>query len=149
MKRGGRAIQRFRQGADILPTFEAFIERAHAFNPRRSLEQLRERLGWHLRQLPDGRWTWKNDPRYGNPRRNVAPQADLWPAVRRVTAPTLLVRGTESDVLAGEAARRMQQAMRECTLVEIAGAGHTVPGDAPQPFAAAVRGFLGLPASGG
>lgn len=149
MHRGGRAIQEFRRKADILPTFDAFIERARQFNPRRSVEQLRERLRWHLRQLPDGRWTWKNDRRYGNRQQDALPAKDLWPAVRKIGAPTLLVRGMESDVLAGDAARRMQQAMRQCTLVEVAGAGHTVPGDKPEAFAAAVRKFLELPLKGG
>ena len=36
MKKGGRAIQRFQRSADILPTVEAFVERAHKFNPRRA-----------------------------------------------------------------------------------------------------------------
>ena len=142
MKKGGRAIQRFQRSADILPTVEAFVERAHKFNPRRPIEQLRERLSWNLRQLPDGRWTWKYDRRFRSRRRRGAYQEDLWPYVRRIKAPTLIVRGSESDILAPAAAKRLQKAIPGSILTVVQGAGHTVPGDDPPAFAAVVRDFL-------
>ncbi len=56
--------------------------------------------------------------------------------------PALLVRGADSDVLSAEVAKRMIDALPDGRLVEIPGAGHTVPADQPEAFARAVRGFL-------
>jgi pimeloyl-ACP methyl ester carboxylesterase len=67
---------------------------------------------------------------------------DLWEPLRRITAPALLVRGAESDVLSVEVARRMIDALPDGRLVEIEGAGHTVPADQPEAFSRAVRAFL-------
>jgi pimeloyl-ACP methyl ester carboxylesterase len=67
---------------------------------------------------------------------------DLWEPLRRITAPTLLVRGAESDVLSSDIAKRMIDALPDGRLVEIAGASHTVPADQPEAFARAVRAFL-------
>ncbi len=141
MTRGSDNIRHFTNRADILPSLEAFVERAHEFNPRRPLEQLRERLQWNLRQLPDGRWTWKYDRRFRKRERKHDPGA-LWPYVPRITAPTLLVRGTESDILAHDAAVRFAEALPNGRLVEVEGAGHTVAGDDPPAFARVVREFL-------
>jgi hypothetical protein len=44
-------------------SFDAAVEEAHRFNPRRPIEQLRERLGFRLRQWPDGKWRPKQDMR--------------------------------------------------------------------------------------
>ena len=142
MKKGIENIRRFVSRADILPTREAFVERAHQFNPLRSIEQLRDRLSWHLRQLPDGQWTWKYDRRFRNRRSAEAGQDDLWSYVRRIKAPTLLVRGALSDILSPAAAKRLQKAIPGSSLVVIERAGHTVAGDNPPAFAAAVRSFL-------
>jgi pimeloyl-ACP methyl ester carboxylesterase len=68
---------------------------------------------------------------------------DLWEPLRRITSPTLLVRGADSDVLSVDVAKRMIDALPEGRLVEIPGAGHPVPMDQPEAFARAVRAFLG------
>ena len=141
MPQGGRARQEFVQD-DVQPTLEAFVERAHKFNPRRPMEQLRERLQWNLRQLPDGRWTWKYDlhgRNAGSPRRMPN---DLWPYVARIKAPTLIVRGAESDTLSPDVAERMHLVIQGSTLTDVPRAGHTVPGDNPPGFLAAVSAFL-------
>ena len=138
MKKGADNIRRFTK-ADVLPTFDAFVERAHQFNPRRPLEQLRERLHWNLRQLPDGQWTWKYDRLRGTGER-----VDLWPYVHRIRTPMLLVRGAESDILSASAAKKFANAVPGSRLLTIEGAGHTVNGDRPEAFNAAVREWLGL-----
>lgn len=144
MKDGAQKIVRFITGPDILPSFQAFVERAHGFNPRRPLEQLHERLRWNLKELPDGRWTWKYDRRLRSWRwtEEEGGRRDLWPYVRRITTPTLLVRGMVSNVMARDAAVRMAAAMPTATLVEVENAGHTVPGDNPPAFAAVVKRWL-------
>jgi pimeloyl-ACP methyl ester carboxylesterase len=118
-----------------------FIRRA---NPRMAEAGLRERVRHGLRPRGDGGFEWKYDRalrdmmRHGGRRETV----DLWEPLRRITAPALLVRGAESDVLSVEVARRMIDALPDGRLVEIEGAGHTVPADQPEAFSRAVRAFL-------
>ena len=65
------------------------------------------------------------------------------PAVEKITAPTLIVRGSESDAFAPDTAKRMLELIPGSQLVEIPGAGHSVPAEAPEAFERAVRQFLG------
>ena len=57
-------------------------------------------------------------------------------------APTLLVRGAESPILAAETAERFRRERPGSAIAEVAGAGHSVMGDNPAGFVAAVRPFL-------
>src|SRR2546422_1346682 len=121
-------------------SFEEGVTAARAFNPRRTLENIRERLRHALRQTSDGRWTYKFDPA-------VFGAADLelealWEEVRRIRAPTLLVRGGESPILAAATAERFRRELPGCAVAEVSGAGHSVMGDNPIGFVAAVRPFL-------
>ncbi|MFJ3159711.1 alpha/beta fold hydrolase [Streptomyces kanasensis] len=70
---------------------------------------------------------------------------DHWEDWTAVSCPTLLVRGTRSDELAGDHARAMiARRGRQARLVELA-AGHVVHHDAPEQFAAEVDDFLAEP----
>jgi pimeloyl-ACP methyl ester carboxylesterase len=105
---------------------------------------LRYRVEHGVKRLASGRYTWKYDRFLREQRRQgtAAPAIDLWPAVERITAPTLIVRGSESDVFAPETAKRMLELIPGSRLVEIPGAGHSVPAEAPEAFERAVRQFL-------
>ena len=46
----------------MLDSVDDFVERAMAFNPKRNPTLLRRSLLHNLRQLPNGKWTWKHDP---------------------------------------------------------------------------------------
>jgi pimeloyl-ACP methyl ester carboxylesterase len=48
----------------------------------------------------------------------------LWPAYDQITAPTLLVRGADSDLLSRQTAQAMTQRGPKARLVEFAGVGH-------------------------
>ena len=115
-------------------------------NPRAPEAGLRERVRNAVRPLPDGGLEWKYDKalrdmmRQGGRRETI----DLWEPLRRITSPTLLVRGADSDVLCVDVAKRMIDALPEGRLVEIPGAGHPVPMDQPEAFARAVRAFLSV-----
>jgi pimeloyl-ACP methyl ester carboxylesterase len=52
------------------------------------------------------------------------------------------VRGSESDILTNEIAKRMTDALPHARLAVVEGAGHTVPGDQPAAFQALLREFL-------
>ena len=126
-------------------SFEAAVEAAHRFNPRRPLEQLRERLGFRLRQWPDGLWRPKQDRRrrvQETPEDAQQREAEAWADLKRITSPTLIVRGAESPVLSPEIAQRMVETMAGCELVTVEKSGHTVPGDNPEGFYAAVTAWL-------
>jgi len=93
-------------------------------------------------QIAAGEWKYdkalRDMMRQGGRRETI----DLWEPLRRIAVPALLVRGADSDVLSAEVAKRMIDALPDGRLVEIPGAGHTVPADQPEAFARAVRGFL-------
>ena len=141
--KGRENIQDFVSGVDELDTFEAFVERAHKFNPRRSLDNLRQRLSHNLKQQPNGKWTWKFD----QTRRRDGAQAglnpeELWQDVRKIQCPTLIIRGGESDILSPQAAERLHAVIPNSRLSVVTGTGHSVMGDNPDGFAQAVQEFL-------
>jgi pimeloyl-ACP methyl ester carboxylesterase len=120
-----------------------YIRRA---NPRYDEAELRHRVTHGLKRLPDGELAWKYDRALREMMRSGGrrEEMDLWGPLGRITCPTLVVRGAESDILSPEIAKRMMDTLREGRLVEVPEAGHTVPGDQPAAFAAAVRAFLGV-----
>lgn len=148
VKRGGvDNIRSFVAATDELDTFDEFVARAHAFNPRRTLDNIRERLRHNLKRLPNGRWTWKYDPMLRNPSRVGDEIGELWERAASIRCPVLIVRGGESDILAPEVAARFGTIVgAEVRTIE--GAGHSVMGDNPTGFLAAVEPFLAaLPAA--
>jgi pimeloyl-ACP methyl ester carboxylesterase len=119
-----------------------YIRRA---NPLQNVDMLRERVRHGLRRQPDGELTWK----YARGLREMMragrrDAVDLWEPLPRITCPALVVRGAESDILTPDVAKKMAERLPDGRLVEIAGAGHTVPADRPEEFAAEIRRFLGI-----
>lgn len=142
--KGVENIRQFVQETDVLDSFDAFVDRAQAFNPRRSRANIESRLRHNLKQLPDGRWTWKYDVRLRSRERSVGQGLtdQLWDDVARVACPTLILRGAESDILSEDGALRLQAAIAGSRLSVIPGAGHSVMGDNPEAFTAEVQAFL-------
>lgn len=104
---------------------------------------LRYRVEHGVKKLPNGRYAWKYDRFLRDQRRTGGTsQADLWPVVQRLEVPTLILRGSESDVFSPETAKRLHTLIPGSRLVEIPGAGHGIPADAPEAFERAVREFL-------
>ncbi|MBK6320528.1 MAG: alpha/beta hydrolase [Dehalococcoidia bacterium] len=146
-KEGVDNIVRFTRGPDELE-FEEFVELAHRFNQRRTLENIRERMRHRLKPTETGKYTWKFDKRFRQPDSGLriggeAANDDSWALFRGVRVPALLVRGSESDVLSQEVAERAASEMPRARLIVIPGAGHSVPGDSPDAFTDGVREFLG------
>ena len=79
-----------------------------------------------VRQRADGKWVWKMDPAYIQQRVERGPpvRPPLWPALRALSCPTLVVWGAESDVLSEAQARRMAEALPRGELVRVPGIGH-------------------------
>lgn len=79
-----------------------------------------------LRQRPDGRWVWKMDPAYIQQRvqHGAPPRPALWPVLRSLPCPTMVVWGTESDVLSEAQAKRMVEALPRGELITVPGVAH-------------------------
>ena len=144
---GVRKIAAFTSEATPLDSVDDFIAKALAFNPRRDATLLRRSLLHNLRRMPDGKWMWKYDQRHRGRAMDPAAAARrrelLWSAVSKVSCPTLVVRGAESDVFHDEDAERLAGALPDGRWVKIANAGHTVQGDNPAGLLVALRQFLG------
>ena len=92
----------------------------------RPLEDQEETARGVLRERPDGRWAWKMDPAYIEQRvkRGAPMRPQLWPALETLPCPTLVVWGTDSDVLSEAQAKRMTTALPKGELVRVPGIGH-------------------------
>jgi len=69
-------------------------------------------------------------------------RTDLWPAVRQITCPTLIVRGGDTDTLTTEVAQQMKETFAQGQVAEVPRAGHMIFEDNPEDFIAAVKSFL-------
>jgi esterase len=141
--RGRNRIQNFRELPDELDSLEEFADRVQEYTGR-TREQVMGSLKYSIRQRPDGKWSWKYDKLLRTPGRQ-GPQwtpAQLWDAVAKITCPTLVARGGDSDIFAEETMHKMQQVIPNCTTVTVPRAGHLVAGDNPVDFLAAVRDLL-------
>lgn len=92
-------------------------------------EAMKLRLENTLKELPSGKITWKYDIKgimkvMQDP--DPSRQVDLWPHVRGLQCPTLVLRGAMSDVLSGETAEEMAKANPNVRWVEVPGATHYV-----------------------
>jgi esterase len=144
-RRGSSRIRDFVNGGAKPETLEAIIERALSFNPRRDPLILRRSLMHNLRRQEDGNWVWKYDRRRFQQmgEAHAAERQGLADGLARVTCPTLVVRGAESDVFHEEDGERLAQRLPDGRFITIPRAGHTVQGDNPKDLAAALHDFLG------
>jgi pimeloyl-ACP methyl ester carboxylesterase len=92
----------------------------------RPIEDQRETALGVLRQSPDGCWVWKMDPAYIEQRvkRGAPARPALWPALETLPCPTLVIWGTDSDVLSEAQAKRMAAALPKGELSAVPGVGH-------------------------
>jgi pimeloyl-ACP methyl ester carboxylesterase len=116
---------------------------ARTASPRdRNDARLRDMVERNLVLLPDGSFSWRYDIEGIQAAYQRTDVEAEWRCVEAVKAPTLLVRGAESNVLTAERAARMCRAIPDAHFIEISGAGHPVPRDQPALFLTAVAPFL-------
>jgi pimeloyl-ACP methyl ester carboxylesterase len=156
---GAGKIAEFGRESAGLTSIEQYVEKAMAYNPRRSPELLRYSLTHSLRQQSDGTWAWKYDKGIAGKRRETGDAtneermirgylSDLWERITQIDCPALVVRGGDSEVFMENTALRMVETMQACTFVTVPDAGHTVPQDNPAGFLTKLDPFLwgqGLP----
>ncbi len=144
-REGGQRISReIIEVPEEFDSFEAVAEYMTKQNRFASDSVIRRRLTYSTKLLSNGKIGWKYDLAIREQRRQgtVPASDDLWPEIPKITCPTLIVRGMETDVLAAEVAQRMVDVMPNAQIVEVPRAGHMVFEDNPTDFNAAVGAFL-------
>lgn len=77
------------------------------------------------REYEDGSYGFRYDPKISiSFKEREIKDIDLWQQWDQLTIPTLVLRGTESDVLSVETAAKMQVRGAKATVVELPGIGH-------------------------
>lgn len=101
-----------------------------------------------LAALPAGGFALKRDPYFRDQFRRILETGerpklgvDLWQALGRIAAPTLVVRGARSDLFGPDSVERMRRELPRFRLVEV-DAGHNIPGDNPEALLRETRAFL-------
>jgi pimeloyl-ACP methyl ester carboxylesterase len=125
---------------------EAFSSEAEAISYMRKLEPrqpddfIRHQTKYALRQDEKGRLAFKYDKKLRDT--ELRSPIWLWEHVSQIICPALLIHGAESDMLAAEVAQAMAGSLAFGSVIDVEGTGHSVPGDNPEAFEAAVRDFL-------
>src|SRR5579885_127926 len=144
---GAKRIRVFITQDRVLDSVDAFVERAMAFNPRRDPVLLRRSLLHNLRQLPNGKWTWKHDPNRMSmvgdfAKERLARAKQILESAHQITCPTLVMRGERSDVFSDEHAAKFAAALPRGRWVKVPNAGHTIQGDNPAGLLEALTPFI-------
>ena len=131
------------EGMKGFATPEEAAEQVAAFRGLSSPPNVRA-LARNLRMTDDGRYRWHWDPRYVEARhRDLADRHDrLAGYARRVTIPTLLVRGGSSDVVSEEGAREFLTLCPHADYINVENIGHMLVGDRNDIFGSVARPFL-------
>ncbi len=126
--------------------FDSLEEVAEAignYQPQRARRKNLAGLAKNVRLGADGKYHWHWDPRFLAGLRNLAQrERRLENCARRLTVPTLLVRGGLSDVLSEAGARDFLAMCPHSEYVSVTNASHMVAGDRNDIFGTAVIAFL-------
>lgn len=98
----------------------------------------------NLRHRADGRWYWHWDPRFFDtfePDPEAAARR-YTAAARNVSVPTLLVRGSKSELVTPENVRHFLDAIPHAEYADVTDAAHMIAGDRNDAFNAVVLDFL-------
>jgi pimeloyl-ACP methyl ester carboxylesterase len=125
-------------------SLEEVADAIAAYNPARRRPRNLEGLRKNVRQRADGRWYWHWDPafmRIDEHQPRIDPER-LRIAASRLTIPTLVVRGAQSDVVSDAGLADMMRLLTHAQSVDVKAAGHMVAGDDNDLFTARLEVFL-------
>ncbi len=138
--------------ADGFASLDEAAEAVAAYLPHRTKSDDTGRLEKNLRLRADGRWYWHWDPAMlkvwkrqtteTTPDQQIRNETRLFEAARRLTVPTLIVRGGMSDVVSERIMAEFLDAVPHVRSVSVSGAGHMVAGDSNHAFTREVLHFL-------
>lgn len=118
-----------------------------AYNPHRARPATIDGLKKNLREQ-DGRWFWHWDPATMRPPpagaepREVDHVDRLANALHGVAAPTMLVRGRQSDLVDDDTLDQFVAEYPHIGVADVSGAGHMVAGDRNDVFSEAIESFI-------
>jgi pimeloyl-ACP methyl ester carboxylesterase len=126
--------------------FESLQEVADAigsYQPQRKRPRRLDGLAKNIRLGTDGRYHWHWDPRFMTRPRDLDRRRErLAACARRLSLPTLLVRGGASDVVSEEGVQDFLAMCPRAEYINIAQATHMVAGDRNDIFGRAAIAFL-------
>jgi pimeloyl-ACP methyl ester carboxylesterase len=124
-----------------LEALERNIRKVHApFGPLTD-EQWAHLVRYGHWRLPDGSYGLAYDPAIAENVKKGVVEVDLWPVWDRISTPTLVFRGAQSDLLSAETAKGMAERGPRARVVEFAGIGHA-PALMAEDQIAAIEGWL-------
>jgi len=126
-------------------TLEDAADAIAAYTPGRKRPPGLDGLRKNLRLRQDGRWHWHWDPsflNFGDEPTRSARHRRLIESAAGVRAPTLIVRGTRSDVVSAAGAAELLSTTPGAREVTVPGAGHMLVGDDNDVFSREVIAFL-------
>lgn len=134
--RKARHITEFVNGPKTFDDFDSLLERTVRFNPTRSVSSLRRGILHNAIQRPDGSWVWRHQQHPAVDA--VEPDADdLWELIGSIPVPLTLIRGmAPGSVVDDDDEAELRRRRPDATVVHVAGAGHSIQGDAPLELAA-------------
>jgi non-heme chloroperoxidase len=143
---GGRAriIGFMRDRPDGFTSVEEAADAIAAYLPHRPRPKDLSGLHRNLRLKADGRWYWHWDPRFFatfEPDHEAA-IARYTAAARNVRVPTLLVRGSKSELVTAESVKHFREAIPHAEYADVTDAAHMIAGDRNDAFNAVVLDFL-------
>jgi esterase len=108
-------------------------------------DALAEEVKWSVKPGPEGGLVWKMDPNVRRPLRGGTAQQrlDLWVPYARIACPVLIIRGSDSDILAAATANRMCKVLKRAKTVEVPGVGHAPTLTEPESLGA-IKEFFGV-----
>jgi non-heme chloroperoxidase len=143
---GKRRVLDFMSGhPDGFATLSEAADAVAAYSPHRPRSANPEGLRKNLRLRSDGRLYWHWDPEIiRGPHSEPGPAwaMRLEAAAHRISVPTLILRGSRSDVVSMEGVRELQRAIPGAEFAEVDGAGHMIAGDKNDTFNHAISEFL-------
>ncbi|MBI2165199.1 MAG: alpha/beta hydrolase [Chloroflexi bacterium] len=141
--KGDERIRReLKETPDEFPSSEAARAFLKKQLPALSDRAIEARLTHSLRALPGGKLMWKYDRAIREQRLGATAPENLWPSLRALRCPTLILRGATSDILSRQTVEAMANVVAGSKWMEISGAGHLIPEENPKDMLAAVRKFL-------
>jgi non-heme chloroperoxidase len=143
---GGRAriIGFMRDRPAGFASVEEAADAIAAYLPHRPRPKDLSGLHRNLRQHGDRRWYWHWDPRFFD---TFEPDHDAavlryTAAAKKVRVPTLLVRGSKSELVTRENVQHFREAIPHSEYVDVTDAAHMIAGDRNDAFNAVVLDFL-------
>jgi len=131
----GGSRPELRSAGDIIKKFR--LQPPQTYLSRLDIERL-ALLG--AEQLPSGSWAFRFDPETRAWRKHGIKMTR--PKIRKITMPTLLLRGDQSFLVSAAHVEKMHRKIRGSVLKEIPRAFHHVPLDNPADTAAAIIEFI-------